>query len=85
MKQKTLAEQREYELMMAAAGYKIKKRIRRKPKIQIDLTDPEIAHREKIRILNATLDSVGGHRDKAAEILKIHRATLYRWLQETKS
>jgi transcriptional regulator with PAS, ATPase and Fis domain len=76
-------DEREYELMMAAAGYKVKKRQRRKPKLEINIT-PELLHREKIRKLNETLDSVGGHRAKAAELLGITERTLYRWLREDK-
>jgi len=76
-------DRREYELIMAAAGYKVKKRQRRKPKLKIDIT-PELLHREKIRLLNETLNSVGGHRAKAAELLGITERTLYRWLREDK-
>jgi len=78
-------DRKEYELMMAAAGYKIKKKRRRKPKIKIDLKDPELFHREKLRILNVILDSVGGHRAKAAELIGISERTLYRWLKENES
>lgn len=84
MRPRTPQEHREYERAMTAAGYDVPKFRRRRPKIKIDTNDPELLHREKLRILNVTLDSVGGHRAKAAELLGITPRTVYRWLRESR-
>ena len=45
-----------------------------------DLTRLSLEELEKVHI-KRVLDSVGGHKMKAAEILKVDRRTLYRKLQ----
>jgi transcriptional regulator with PAS, ATPase and Fis domain len=59
------------DMQMDAAGYSIKKRRSRKVKTLKELNDDAIKD---------ALNSVSGHRRKAAERLGIHESTLYRWL-----
>ena len=72
--------QKDLDLVNAAAGYPKRTR-RRKPKLKIKLTAEE-SHKHKLMSCQEVVDSVGGHRAKAAKILKIHERTLYRWLKE---
>ena len=73
--------EQEISLEMAAAGFP-KKVFRRKSKITIDLMDPETVRKMKFLKMMGILDSVGGHRRKAAKILGIHERTLYKWLKQ---
>lgn len=75
----------EIELRLAAAGYRVKKKVGRKSKIKLDLRDPEILYRIKLMQLHKVLDSVGGSIAKASKILGIHRTTIWRWLEEEKN
>lgn len=72
--------QEERSLLLAAAGYPSKKR--RKARIKLDLDNPVIYEKMKRIYIKGILDSVGGHRAKAAEIIGIHERTLYKWLQK---
>jgi DNA-binding NtrC family response regulator len=66
------------DLQMRAAGYAGKKR--RKSFALKGLT-----HEMKLEAAKVAIDSVGGHRRKAAEILGIHVRTLYKWLAQRAS
>jgi len=71
---KSIAD-KEIQLRLAAAGV-ARREITPNPKKIKDL---------KYKVYQETLDSVGGHRAKAAEILGIHKATLYRWLKDSRN
>jgi transcriptional regulator with PAS, ATPase and Fis domain len=75
-------DQKEIDLRNAAAGYPKKKR-RRKPYVSIELSAEE-SRKVTLEACQRVLDSVGGHRAKAAKILKINERTLYKWLKEIK-
>ena len=74
--------QAEKDLRLAAAGYPVKKKSRRKPRIKINLDNPEVLHQIKLGAAQKVLDSVGGHRRIASEMLGIHVRTLYKWLKQ---
>ncbi len=77
--------QKEIDLRMAAAGYPIEKKSRRKPRIKFNLENPEVLRKIKLEACRQALDNVGGHRAKAARTLGIHVRTIYKWIREMES
>lgn len=62
----------EKRIRLAAAGYRVRKRRKRREPVRLKTV--------RDRTIQAALDSVGGHRGKAAKLLGIGKRTLYRWL-----
>ena len=68
-------------LRLAAAGYPPKKR-KRCPRKMIWVKDPILLHQIRLMVVKHVLDSVGGHRRKASEMLGISYHQLYRILKD---